>query len=529
MPADVPTILATSGGYRRPEQGDLAFAGLVHHAVELSGTTTRPRICLLGTASGDPRPFNAAFSEAGARAGFDTTHLNLFPMPSVDDIEGHLLEQDVVWVNGGSVANLLAVWRVHELDAIFRRVWEAGVVLGGVSAGSVCWYRGGTTDSFGPELRPVTNGLALLPYDNGVHYDTEARRRPTVHALVADGTLGEIVGLTGTNNGKLPAGREWFTDVELAGGGSLVDHTVHLAEILDSVLGAIAAVAVGAGLVWLVAGAIVGTLPSPAPQSVTGSRVLQGIDRTMPASADRVLGGVYEALDVNGFPRVFTGVQPEAIRPVDPPDPGVTEGRGIESAASSVVKVTGRADCGHGQSGSGWVAAPQRVVTNAHVVAGVDNPSIQVGGTGRSYAATTVAFDPESDVAVLAVPDLQAEPLPTGEDQSHGDAVVVAGFPLGGPYDLESGRVRDRIEARGASIDGRPGVTRDVYSVNADVEQGNSGGPLLSPTGQVVGTVFAKSPTDERTGYVLTLEETRPVVEAGLRAGAAVDTGECVA
>lgn len=191
MTSDAPTILATSGGYARPDRGDLAFAGLVHHAVELSGTTTRPRICLLGTASGDPRPFNAAFSEAGARAGFDTTHLNLFPMPNVEDIEGHLLDQDVVWVNGGSVANLLAVWRVHGLDAIFRRVWQAGVVLAGVSAGSICWYRGGTTDSFGPELRAVDDGLALLPFDNGVHYDSEARRRPTVHRLVADGVLGE--------------------------------------------------------------------------------------------------------------------------------------------------------------------------------------------------------------------------------------------------------------------------------------------------------------------------------------------------
>ena len=191
MPADSPTILATSGGYVRPERGDLAFAGLVHHAVDLSGTTARPRICQLGTANGDSRTFNAAFSEAGAAAGYDVTHLNLFPMPSVDDMEAHLLAQDVVWVNGGSVANLLAVWRVHGLDEIFRRVWQAGVVLAGVSAGSICWFRGGTTDSFGPELRAVTDGLGLLPFDNGVHYDNEARRRPTVHALVADGTLGE--------------------------------------------------------------------------------------------------------------------------------------------------------------------------------------------------------------------------------------------------------------------------------------------------------------------------------------------------
>jgi peptidase E len=97
--------------------------------------------------------------------------------------------QDVVWVNGGSVANLLAVWQLHGLGDFFRRVWQAGVVLAGVSAGSICWYVGGTTDSFGPELRAVTNGLALLPYGNGVHYDSEERRRPLVHRLVADGTL----------------------------------------------------------------------------------------------------------------------------------------------------------------------------------------------------------------------------------------------------------------------------------------------------------------------------------------------------
>jgi peptidase E len=123
-------------------------------------------------------------------AGFNLTHLSLFSMPNMEDIEGHLMEQDVVWVNGGSVANLLAVWRVHGLDEILRRVWQAGVVLAGVSAGSICWFYGGTTDSFGPELRAITDGLGFLPYGNGVHYDSENRRRPLVHRLVADGTLG---------------------------------------------------------------------------------------------------------------------------------------------------------------------------------------------------------------------------------------------------------------------------------------------------------------------------------------------------
>ncbi|NKX52119.1 peptidase E, partial [Arthrobacter deserti] len=145
----------------------------------------------LGTAGGDQRAFNSDLSDAARVAGFDLSHLNLFTMPNIDNIEEHLLDQDVVWVNGGSVANLLAVWRVHGLGAIFRRVWGAGVVLAGVSAGPICWFRGGTTDSFGRDRRAVTNGLALLPYDNGVHYDSEPRRRPLVHKLVAAGTLGE--------------------------------------------------------------------------------------------------------------------------------------------------------------------------------------------------------------------------------------------------------------------------------------------------------------------------------------------------
>jgi peptidase E len=190
MPADQPTILATSGGYRLADRVRFEFDGLVHHAVELSGVQgRRPRVTHLGTAGGDQRFFGDWMHDAARVAGYDLVNLHLFPMPSLDDMEAHLLDQDVVWVNGGSVANLLAVWRVHGLDEIFRRVWEAGVVLAGVSAGSICWYAGGTTDSFGPELRAVTNGLGLLPYGNGVHYDSEARRRPLVHRLVADGTL----------------------------------------------------------------------------------------------------------------------------------------------------------------------------------------------------------------------------------------------------------------------------------------------------------------------------------------------------
>ena len=189
MTAAAPTILATSGGYVPGVRTSVEFGPLVHHAVGLAGVTRRPRVCHLGTAGGDQAGFRSEVDEAARLSGFDLARLRLFSMPNVEDIEGFLLDQDVVWVGGGSVANLLAVWRVHGLDAVLRRVWQAGVVLAGVSAGSICWYVGGTTDSFGPELRAVTDGIGLLPFGNGVHYDSEAGRRPLVHRLVADGSL----------------------------------------------------------------------------------------------------------------------------------------------------------------------------------------------------------------------------------------------------------------------------------------------------------------------------------------------------
>ena len=190
MPADKPTIVATSGGWVPGRRTRLALGPLIHHAIELSGVDGRsPRLTYLGTAGGDQAHWNSWAMEAAHDAGVEACALSLFPMPSVDDVAGLLHGSDVVWVNGGSVATLLAVGRVHGLDEVFREVWQAGVVLGGVSAGSICWHVGGTTDSFGPDLRAVTNGLGLLPYGNGVHYDSEEQRRPLLHRLVADGTL----------------------------------------------------------------------------------------------------------------------------------------------------------------------------------------------------------------------------------------------------------------------------------------------------------------------------------------------------
>ena len=190
MPADAPTILATSGGIQEGRRTRLSFSPLTDYAADLSGTTGRPpRVCLLATAMGDDRATLHYLTEAAQQRGFAVSHLALFPMPNVDDITGHLLAQDVVWVFGGSVAGLLAMWRLHGVDSALHTAWQAGVVLTGVSAGSICWHVGGTTDSFGPDLRAVTDGLGFVPYSNGVHHDAEDQRRPLLRQLVGDGTL----------------------------------------------------------------------------------------------------------------------------------------------------------------------------------------------------------------------------------------------------------------------------------------------------------------------------------------------------
>jgi peptidase E len=147
----------------------------------------RPRVCFLATASGDAPTYIANFYAAFARKA-EASHLALF-VRTEDDIDRFLLEQDVVYVGGGNTANMLAIWRVHGVDRALRRAWESGVVMAGLSAGSICWFESGTTDSFGADLAALSGGLGLVPGSHSPHYDGEATRRPTYHRLVAAGNL----------------------------------------------------------------------------------------------------------------------------------------------------------------------------------------------------------------------------------------------------------------------------------------------------------------------------------------------------
>ncbi|MGA2210356.1 MAG: peptidase E [Acidimicrobiales bacterium] len=183
-------IVATSGGMAATGRGPFSwrFGGLLRYALALCAKQ-RPRLCFVATATGDSSTNLVSAFGAAAGEPVEPFHLQLFPMPNVGDITSFLCSMDIVWVGGGSVANLLALWRLHGVDEAMRAAWESGVVLAGSSAGSICWHVGGTTDSFGPELQPITNGLGFLPFANGVHYDGEEQRRPLVQRLVAEGTL----------------------------------------------------------------------------------------------------------------------------------------------------------------------------------------------------------------------------------------------------------------------------------------------------------------------------------------------------
>lgn len=181
-------ILASSGGFLAGGSADRRVpGGIFLEALRLSGKE-RPRVLFVMTASGDDDGYLATSYQAVSALSADADHLSLFSMPNqpVDEAFGRA---DVVWVGGGSVANLLALWRLHGVDDAVRDAWERGVVLAGVSAGSICWHVGGPTDSYGLQLRLQTGALGLLPYGNGVHYDSEAQRRPLLHRLVVEGSL----------------------------------------------------------------------------------------------------------------------------------------------------------------------------------------------------------------------------------------------------------------------------------------------------------------------------------------------------
>ncbi|HET6860296.1 MAG TPA: MarP family serine protease [Streptomyces sp.] len=301
------------------------------------------------------------------------------------------------------------------------------------------------------------------------------------------------------------------------------------ARALDASGGALVNVVAMLLVAWLIGSALAGTSLPTVGKEVRSSKVLLGVSRVMPDQASTWFTDFSSVLAQNGFPQVFSPFSNEPITEVKAPDPALAGSPVAARAKRSIVKVVGTAQsCGKVLEGTGFVFDKRRVMTNAHVVGGVDEPTVQIGGEGRLYDAKVVLYDWERDIAVLDVPNLNAPALQFADpDARSGDGAIVAGFPENGGYDVRSARVRGRINANGPDIYHRGTVRRDVYSLFATVRQGNSGGPLLTPDGKVYGVIFAKSLDDAQTGYALTADEVREDITAGRSANQQVDSQGC--
>ncbi|MFD7137241.1 MarP family serine protease [Streptomyces sp. NPDC059894] len=298
-------------------------------------------------------------------------------------------------------------------------------------------------------------------------------------------------------------------------------------RVADGVGGA-AANAVAVLIVAWVAASVLGASSSAVVTSaIRDSRLLGAVQETMPETTPGWFSRATSALTEAGFPQVFNPFENESTARVAEPTGDSVTASATNAARLSTVKVEGVSG-GQGREGSGFVYARERVMTNAHVVAGMDEPTVRVGGVGRSYTARVVLFDPDRDVAVLYVAGLRAPVLRFDDTASRGDAAVVAGYPQDGDLDLRAATVAGRVEATGRNIHNDATVTREIHTIRSLVRPGNSGGPLLTTDGRVYGVVFARSTSDDETGYVLTAAEVAGDAERAATATAAVDTGEPV-
>ena len=296
-------------------------------------------------------------------------------------------------------------------------------------------------------------------------------------------------------------------------------------KFLDA-LGGAALAAVSVLIVsWVLGVAVSGARIPSVTSAVRGSQVLAKVDEVLPSGADRALQAFNDVVNTDLFPRFLDPFVPERIREVQPPDSAVARQPQVQQAYTRIAKVTGVANCSRGLEGSGFVYAPQRIMTNAHVVAGVNSPQVEVNG--RKYDARVVLFDPLVDIAVLYVPRLNETPLKFDLTGKADAPAVVLGYPENGPFDAEPARIRSEERLRGPDIYGDRTVTREAYSIWASVRPGNSGGPLLSPKGTVYGVVFAASVEDNRTGYVLTAQQVSADARDGATATQEVSTRTC--
>ncbi|MGW2487638.1 MarP family serine protease [Streptomyces sp. NPDC001606] len=349
---------------------------------------------------------------------------------------------------------------------------------------------------------------------------------PWVTGLVARGTPQATVVAVLTVLGPAVLGHELASRLALRLRGEL-DRGPGALRVADGVGGAAANAAAVLIVAWVAASVLAAAPSQTLTTQIRNSTLLGAVQRTMPDTTPAWFSRATSALTEAGFPQVFNPFENESTAQVPRPTGDSVTPAAANAAKASTVKIEGAAG-NEGREGSGFVYAARHVMTNAHVVAGIDRPSVRIGGVGPSYPARVVLFDPDRDVAVLYVPRLRAPVLRFDGGAGRGASAVVAGYPQDGGLNLQAATVAGRLRANGQNIYNDRVVTREIYAVRSTVRPGNSGGPLLTPGGKVFGVVFARSTSDAETGYALTAAEVAGDADRAATATAPVDTGALV-
>ena len=361
--------------------------------------------------------------------------------------------------------------------------------------------------SYGGLLAGVVAGALLGPAVASLAESHEVQAGIAVAVLLGAAGVGNALGwVAGHSVRARTRGVRVFSTADAAGGSAV--------SVLAVLL-----------VTWFIALNLVnGPLP-PVSQEIRGSAIVRGLDAALPEPPS-LLAEVRRFFNRYGFPDVFAGLPPAPAGPVRWPSEGEAA-TAFERAAPSTVRVVGEA-CGRIQSGTGFVISNNHVVTNAHVVAGVDTPEVQ-DRSGASQPANVVLFDPQKDLAVLYVSESPGPALPLLEEElQRGAGGAALGYPGGGDLVGDRAAVRRPIDAVGRDIYGRQTVERDVYELQTNVQPGDSGGPFVLPDGSVAGVVFAASTTDPAVGYAIVSTDVIPDVTGVLGRTDPVSTGACI-
>lgn len=297
------------------------------------------------------------------------------------------------------------------------------------------------------------------------------------------------------------------------------------ARFLDAVGGGVLSIVAVLVVSWAIGYAVSGTSVPYLGTAARDSAILATVDDYMPDEAAQTLRAFNKTLDTNVFPRYLNPFDDETIESIASPNQAALRAPEVKRAGSSVFKILGLSKCGSGIEGTGFLYSSDRIITNAHVVAGVPDPMVEVNGRRRH--ARVVVYDPALDLAVLAV-DVNGRPLAFDYTGERGEDAVVLGFPHNGPFDAQAARIRQEITMRSPDLYATGEHLRQVFALRGLVRSGNSGGPLVSTNGRVLGVIFAASVTDESTGYALTAQQVADVARQGRDASREVSTRGCL-